>query len=221
MSLRLRLIFSIGLALLASLAVGSALTFWHAAHQVQTEMRAAMAVGEHIVKNAVDDSKQRTGRRQRLERLIAEFDGNRHLQASLVDRHNQVLLASKPEPPDSRVPGWFHRWLDGGAQTVKVEVPSEAEDYRAVVLAADASNELAEVWSDISLALAVLVTFCTLVLGLVYWALARGLRPLNDLNVAFVRVGKGDYGARVAENGPMELRILRMNSIKWLRVYLQ
>jgi LapD/MoxY periplasmic domain len=134
MSLRLRLIFSIGLALLASLAFGSALTFWHAAHQVQTEMQAAMAVGEHIVKNAVDDSKQSTGRRQRLERLIAEFDGNRHLQALLVDRHDQVLLASKPQPPDSRVPGWFQRWLEGGPQMLKVQLPSEAEDYGAALV---------------------------------------------------------------------------------------
>jgi two-component system sensor histidine kinase UhpB len=205
MSLRFRLIFSIGLSLLASLAFGSTLTFWHAAHQVQTEMQAAMAVGEHIVRNAVDDSKQDNRRRHGMERLIAEFDGDRHLQASLVDRGNHVVLASKPEPPDSRVPGWFRRWLDGGSQTVKVVLPSDTEDYGAVLLAADASNELAEAWSDIGLALVVLVIFCTLVLGLIYWTLARGLRPLNDLNVGFVHVGRGDYAVRVAENGATEL----------------
>jgi hypothetical protein len=89
-SLRLRLIVSITLGLLASLAFGGALTFWHAAHQVQTEMQAAIAVGEHIARNVVDDSKLSTDRRQRLDRLIAEFDGNRHLQAFLVNRDNQV-----------------------------------------------------------------------------------------------------------------------------------
>jgi two-component system, NarL family, sensor histidine kinase UhpB len=88
---------------------------------------------------------------------------------------------------------------------VTVALPSDDEDYAAVVLAADASNELAEAWSDVGLALGVLVTFCTLVLGLVYYLLARGLRPLNELNAAFVRVGRGDYGARVAEKGATEL----------------
>jgi hypothetical protein len=43
-TLRLRLIVSIGVALLASLALGAALTFWHAGYQVQTEVRAAIAV---------------------------------------------------------------------------------------------------------------------------------------------------------------------------------
>lgn len=88
---------------------------------------------------------------------------------------------------------------------VKVELSSDTMDYGAVVLTADASNELAEAWSDIGVSLAVLVTFLTLVLGLVYGTVARGLRPLKDLNVAFVRVGRGDYGARVAENGAIEL----------------
>jgi len=44
-TLRLRLIVSIGVALLASLALGAALTFWHAGHKVQTEVQAAIAVG--------------------------------------------------------------------------------------------------------------------------------------------------------------------------------
>jgi two-component system sensor histidine kinase UhpB len=74
----------------------------------------------------------------------------------------------------------------------------------SVVLATDAGNELAEAWSDISLALAVLATFCSLVLAVVYWTLAWGLRPLSDLSAAFTRLGCGDY-ASIAEAGPVEL----------------
>jgi two-component system sensor histidine kinase UhpB len=204
MSLQLRLIISIGLALVATLAFGSALTFLHAAHQVKTEMLAAMKVGEHVVKNAIGDSKQDT-RRPQLERLLAEFDGNRHIQAFLVDDHGRVLGASTPEPPDSQVPGWFKRYVDGLPQQVKVGLPSNDEEQNAIVLEAYAGNELAEAWSDIGLSLAVLATFSTLVLGLVYWVLARGLRPLKTVNAAFVRIGKGDYTAHVEESGPTEL----------------
>jgi len=205
-SLRLRLILSIGVALLASLALGGALTFWHAARQVQTEMQAAMAVGAHVAQNAIDDT-QREGsdRRLRLERLISEFDGDRHLQASLVDRDNVVLLSSKPEPPSDPVPGWFHQLLAGEPQVMQVKLPTEFEGYGGVVLATNPSNELAEAWSDIGLAFAVLTSFCILVLALVYWTLARGLRPLQDLIAAFVRVGQGDYGPRVPESGSAEL----------------
>ncbi len=206
MSLRLRLIIAIGFALLASLALGGTLTFWHAARQVQTEMEAAIAVGTHVAQNAIDDSEQPgANRRQRLERLITEFDGDRHLQASLVDRHDQVLLISKPEPPNSPVPDWFYRILGGSSQAVALKLPAEFTEFGEVVLATDPSNELAEAWSDIGLAFAVLATFCTLVLLVVYLTLARGLRPLQDLIAAFVRVGRGDYGPRLAESGPREL----------------
>jgi two-component system sensor histidine kinase UhpB len=204
MSLQLRLILSIGLALLATLAFGSALTFWHAAHQIKTEMQAAMTVGEHIVKNAIGDSRPST-RRQQLERLVMEFDGNRHLQAILIDEGGRALIESTPEPPDSSVPGWFTRYVDGVPPQVKVDFPSDTEHHNAVVLTANASNELAEAWSDIGLSLAVLVTFSTLVLSIVYLILARGLRPLKDLNFAFVQIGKGDYSAHVNESGSAEL----------------
>ena len=205
MSLRFRLIISIGLGLLASLAFGGTFAFWEAGRQVQTEMRSAIAVAEHIVQTAVNDSNDGASRRERLERLIREFDGNRHLQATLIDRMNQVVLASKVESPDTSVPEWFHRLLDRGPEIARIKLPSEFDEYEAVVLATDAANELAEKWGDIGLALGVLVIFCTFVLGLVYWTLARGLRPLQDLNVAFVRVGRGDYGPRVAESGATEL----------------
>jgi two-component system sensor histidine kinase UhpB len=196
---------SIGLALLASLALGGALTFWYAGYKVQTEVRAAIAVGAHIARNAIDGSLQPgTNRRQRVEQLIAAFDGDRHLRAQLVDRDGQVVLASQPEAPKDVVPVWFQRLLGGEAMLVQVKLPTELGDYASVVLVTDPGNELAEAWSETGLALAVLATFCTLVLSVVYGTLARGLRPLQDLSVAFAVVGRGDYSSSIAESGAVE-----------------
>jgi two-component system sensor histidine kinase UhpB len=204
-SLRLRLIGSIGLALLASLALGAALTFWHAGYKVQTEIKAAIAVGAHVAQNAIDDAEQHgVNRRQRVERLIAEFDGDRHLRAYLVDRDNRVLLASSPEPPKDAAPAWFERLLGGDPQRMQVPLPAEFDNYGSVVLVTDAGNELAEAWSDTGLDLAMLAIFCTLVLAVIYWTLSGGLRALEALSVACGRVGRGDYGASVAETGPVE-----------------
>jgi two-component system, NarL family, sensor histidine kinase UhpB len=204
-SLRLRLIIPIGLGLLAILALGGTFAIWDAARQVRTEMRAAIGVGEHIARTAVDDATLPANRLERLEGLIREFDGNRHLRASLIDRNNQVALASQLESPNTRVPKWFHQLLDRDSQIARIKLPPEFTDYEAVVLTTDAANELAEKWGDIGFAFALLVTFCAFVLGLVYWTLARELRPLQALNVAFARVGRGDYGPRVAESGALEL----------------
>ena len=57
MTLRLRLILSIGFGLIASIAFGGAVAWWEAARQVQTEMRAAIAGAGQIVQAAVSDSR--------------------------------------------------------------------------------------------------------------------------------------------------------------------
>jgi hypothetical protein len=173
--------------------------------KVETEVRAAIAVGEHIAPNAIDDSlRPGTNRRQRVEQLIAAFDGDRHLRAQLFDRDGRVLLASKPESPKDVVPVWFQRLVSGESMLVQVKLPTELGVYASIVLITDPDNELAEAWSETGLALTVLATFCTLVLAVVYWTLARGLRPLQNLSVAFARVGRGDYSSSVAENGPVK-----------------
>jgi two-component system, NarL family, sensor histidine kinase UhpB len=204
MSLQQRLILSISIALMATLLFGSALAFWHAALKVQTELQAAMAVGEHVVKSAIDDARRGDRGRNR-ERLIAEFNGDRHVQAVLIDEDGRELLTSNLEPPDSQVPGWFKRYLGGAPKQLKLDLPSENDRRAAIVLTSDASNELAEAWSDIGVSLTVLATFSSLVLALVYWILERGLRPLKELGEAFVRIGAGDYTTRVAEGGATEL----------------
>jgi two-component system, NarL family, sensor histidine kinase UhpB len=204
MSLQQRLVLSISIALIATLLFGSALAFWHAALKVQTELQAAIAVGEHVVKNAIEDAR-RGDRRRNPERLIAEFNGDRHVRAVLIDEDGRELLTSNLEAPDHRVPGWFKRYLGGIPEQVRVELPSETNRHAAIVLTSDASNELAEAWSDIGVSLIVLAIFSTLVLVLVYWILERGLRPLKELGEAFVRIGAGDYTTRVAEGGATEL----------------
>jgi two-component system, NarL family, sensor histidine kinase UhpB len=208
MSLQLRLIISIGLGLLASLVLGGLFALWDAARQVETEMRSAIAVAERIARVTIRDSGSGPDRDQRLEHLMREFDGDRHLRAILVDRQNHTVLASKPLSPDTRVPDWFRRLIGGGAETARISLSPEFQNYEAIVLATDSANELAEKWGNIGLSLGVLIAFSTVVLGLVYWTSARGLRPLQALNLAFDRVGRGDYSPRVAESGATELALL-------------
>ena len=55
MSLRIRLMTSIALVLLACLAIGSVLVYWHAVTKVETELRGALAVGARTVRSAIAD----------------------------------------------------------------------------------------------------------------------------------------------------------------------
>ena len=205
MTLRLRLVLRIALVLIASLILGSVVVYWHAGRKVETEMHAALTVGKHTVHAVVDEVDDATDPQRRLQTLVADFDGDRHLRASWVDGNGVVIAASRPAAASDRAPEWFYRALVGSPGRARVDLPNPFNRYGAVLLQTDSRNEINEVWSDTLLTLAILATFCGCVLGVVFFTLGYALRPLREMSMAFVRIGSGDYGARVAECGPQEL----------------
>ena len=205
MSLRNRLLVSILATLLLSLVAGGTFTYWHAVAKIETEMQAAVAVGSRIARNAVDDWEESTDPARRLALLVADFEGDRHLRASLVGPDGKVLLASKVARSNDQAPGWFVNLLAAPPKKVEMDLPEVFDKYGTVVLQSDPRNEVAEVWGDVWLTLTVLTIFCALVLAFIYWTLASTIRPLQNLTAAFARVGDGDYRERVQEKGPLEL----------------
>jgi two-component system sensor histidine kinase UhpB len=187
-----------------SLVAGSAFTYWHAVEKIETEMRAAIAVGGRIAHNAVDDAEEATDPRRRLELLVANFHGDRHLRASLVV-DGKVIKASDLATSERPAPAWFFKLLAAPQKVSHVELPPVFDGYGSVVLQTDANNEVAELWSDVGLTLSVLTIFCALVLAFVYWTFSSAIHPLQDLTAAFARVGGRDYRERVSEKAPREL----------------
>jgi two-component system sensor histidine kinase UhpB len=204
-SLRLRLIVSIAAVLVTILVLGSVLVYWHAVHEVEVEMRAAVAVGEHTIHNAVDDVEEAASPLRHLELLIADFDGDRHLQASLIGLDNRVLYRSSPLPPSDPAPDWFYRLLAARSVTSLIYLPTPFARFGTILLETDSRNEISEVWGSVMLTLAILVIFCVLNAVLVYWVTGRALRPLDAVSAAFNAMGTGNYGLRVKEQGPREL----------------
>jgi two-component system, NarL family, sensor histidine kinase UhpB len=203
-SLRSRLLISIFLTLALSLAAGAAFTYWHAVRKIETEMQAAIAVGGRIAHNAVDDAEEAVDPPRRLELLVADFHGDRHLQASLLVG-GKVIQSSNLAEPESSAPEWFFDLFAAPSKVLHVDLPAVFDGHGTVTLRTDAHNEVAEVWGDVRLTLAVLTIFCMLVLAFFYWTLGTAIRPLENLTKAFARVGNGDYRQRVDEKGPLEL----------------
>jgi len=208
LSLRSRLLFSIFLTLLLSLVAGGTFTYWHAVKKIETEMQAAIDVGGRIARNAADDTEAAADPARRLKLLVANFNGDRHLRASLI-KDGKVVVASKLAKPESPAPAWFFDLLAAPPKVRQVALPPAFDGYGNVVLQTDAYNEVAELWSDVGLTLSVLTIFCGLVLAFIYWTLSSAIRPLQDLTAAFARVGERDYRERVSERGPLEL--VRLN----------
>jgi len=202
--LRLRLIVSITVVLLMILLPGSLLVYWHAVHKVDVELRAAAAVGANTIHNAVDDAEEAATPLRHLQLLIADFNGDRHLRASLLDPAGHVLFESTPLKPSDPAPTWFYRLLARRSMAVSMTLPSPFDRIGHIVLQADAHNEISEVWDDTVLTLLILALFGGMNAALVYWITGRALRPLETVSAAFSRLGAGNYRLRIPELGPRE-----------------
>jgi two-component system, NarL family, sensor histidine kinase UhpB len=204
-SLRLRLFISIALVLALTLILGGGLIYLHAVKKVDTEMQAAIDVGLRTVQNATDDAEEATDPRQRLELLVADFDGNRHVQAFLMNKAGvavaRSLVLASPDP----APEWFYNMIARQPEVLHIDLPPAFARYGSIILSTDSHNEIAETWSDFVVTLVILALFCTLVLALVYFTLGGPLRLLQNMSTAFKRIGRGDYSPRITETGAREL----------------
>ena len=205
MSLERNLIVSVFVVLVVSLLAGAALTCEHAASKVQTEINAALTVGRRVAQNAADDGRDQADPGLMLARIVASFNGDRHLRAVLVDRNGRTSLLSTLQQPTNSAPRWFVDLLSGPTVKADVNLPATLRIEDALQLRTDAHNEVSEAWEDVKLDLLILCIFFCLVLGLVVRTLRSTLRPLRLLCTALTRVGTGDYAARLALGNYKEL----------------
>ena len=84
-------------------------------------------------------------------------------------------------------------------------MPTAVDDGGAIVLQADPTNEIGEVWAQSRDAVLVLAGFAVLSALLMSAVLGRALRSLEILSAAFDHIGKGDYHGSLPAHGPPEL----------------
>jgi two-component system sensor histidine kinase UhpB len=196
MSLRVRLIVSIVIVLFLSLCVGGAAACWHATRSVRTEMQAALAVGTQTVRNGVAGVSAAG-----LERLVHEFDGDRHVRADLLDVSGQWRAGSVPATLAPNVPAWFVDLLAPKLPPARFDLGAAG----AIRLTADPRNEAGEVWTQWQDDLVAAGLSSGLSIVLVAVVVGRALRPLDRLSAALASIGSGDHAAPVTYAGPPEV----------------
>lgn len=204
MSLRIRLLISIASALLASFALCAGLACWHAARSVRTELTAAIDVGAQTVRNAIEDFDTSAGIAGEPLRLVATFDGNRHVRAALLDPSGRTVAESQPLLPDYPVPRWFMWLVAPDIPKVRADLPVLAGGG-AIELRGEPVNESGEAWVAFEYAAVELLVFCGLASAVMLGTVGTALRPLARLSEALDRVGPGNHGVRVPAHGPPEV----------------
>jgi two-component system sensor histidine kinase UhpB len=202
MSLRLRVVAAIAVLLLSGSIVGTALAGWQAKQVLREELAAALAGGEQTVAGAFASLARSDDPARDLGRLVGSFDGNRHLRAALLDSRGHVVAQSRPLPANS-APEWFAALFHPGVSRLALRVPAPAGGW--FVLSPLATNDVAAIWAEFIDLAAVLSLSLIVGSGLVWLTVGQALQPLSDFSAAFLRIGSGDYSAKVREAGPSEL----------------
>ncbi|MGQ0673383.1 MAG: HAMP domain-containing protein [Hyphomicrobium sp.] len=205
MSLRLQLLGTMALVLLGTLLLGAFLTYRHALNKIDTEMSASIGVGTRIAKNAVDDAEEVVNPRRRLELLVGDFDGDRHLRATFIEPSGAVAAVSQLAPPDEAAPAWLFQLLNRETLSSSVALPSVFTNVGRIELQTDSRNEIAEVWQDVQLFITILSIFCAAGVLVTLFIVGHAMRPLSSLTRAFQRIGDGDYAPRMSQTGPREV----------------
>jgi len=202
MSLRLRVVVAIAVLLLTGSLVGTVLAGWQAKQVLREELAAAVAGGRQTVAGAFDSLARSDDPSRDLDRLVDAFDGDRHLKATLLDSRGAVVRRSRPLPV-SPAPDWFAALFRPTMNPLALAVPGPAGG-RFMLSPLDA-NDVAALWAEFIDLAAVLSLSLVIGSGLVWLTVGRALRPLSDFSAAFLRIGSGDYSAKVREAGPSEL----------------
>ena len=202
MSQRFRVLAAIALVLLLGSVAGVGVAGWQAKRALREELAAALAGARQTVDSAFEDLPRSEHPARDLRQLVATFDGNRHLAAMLIDERGRPMFASRAAPP-LPAPAWFRDLL--GDALPDAHMPSPVAGQGTIVVRLLFANDVGALWREFVDLTGVLVA--SLVLGsiAVWLTVGRALRPLSAYSEAFVRIGSGDYGARVPESGPAEL----------------
>lgn len=205
MSLQSRIAALFSAVMLVAIALGTVFAGVQARASLRAEIGAALAGGEQTIYQAYEDLPRSDHQPRDLVQLVATFDGDRHLEASLVDANGRPLVASRPSPGPVRAPAWFRRLIAPGFAVRRLVAPGAAVVHRTIVLRAVPDADIGALWAQLSGIVAIL-SFATLFgLALVFLMVRIALSPLRELAAGLVEIGRGVAPTRVRERGPVEV----------------
>jgi two-component system, NarL family, sensor histidine kinase UhpB len=209
MSLRFRLIGLICLALVVSLALGGAAAWVNASRSVRTEMRSALLVGRQTIESGIERLQQTLDPSLALDKLVASFEGNRHLRVRFAGQAGAVAAPVVESPIFGAMPTWFVRVIGVVPITDRIPIIVGGRDFGTIMLETDPHNEILEVWNEFTDSLITPALFSGLTVLLIYLFVGRALRPLEALAKALEKVGDGRYQTRIGGRLAPELARLR------------
>jgi two-component system sensor histidine kinase UhpB len=209
-SFRWRLILLFACINLAAAGLAGALTVYNAKLATRIEIAASMEVAERFVRGAIERTTRDMPGVHPLENLPLQVTNLRHVRILITDAAGREISQPRESgdvaaEEDAHVPDWFAGLLDVGDFRREVPVVSAGQRIGTVFIVGHASDEIAEVWRDVS-DLAILAGIVNLtVIVLLIVTLGHVLSPLVNLAVGLRQMGEGNLRFRLPRPKVREL----------------
>ncbi|MBI2992658.1 MAG: methanol utilization protein MoxY [Gammaproteobacteria bacterium] len=201
MSLRFRLNLLISLLFVLVFFSSGAYVVLNARDAVSEEMQSTSYLALQLVDLVLAGADQRD-REDLQEYMVEKFsrlESTRHLQVVVAVRGSmdQAVPPVVVAPVRSTAPSWFVRLVKPVAMEYRRVFAEPDFPFIEVLVRADPSDEINEVWSETRIVLLSLLLYIVMANALVYIILGRDLAPIESILQGLDRIEKGDYRLRL------------------------
>lgn len=207
MSLKLRIVIIVTIILLINFAAAGFFMVKNARQALVSEMDSSTQLAKGLLINALPTLRFSNDLGERLKLIVDSVRDTRHIRAWFEDMHGQPLIGEERvgfiRKPDA--PNWFIKLMEPEAVAFRRLITKGSKSYGYLVVEADPSDEVKEVWRDVQVLFWLGAFFLVLIVSLVYVALRQGLRPIEELADALGQLEKGNFSARVETSVVSEL----------------
>jgi two-component system, NarL family, sensor histidine kinase UhpB len=208
LKLRVSLLITVLLAI-ATLA-GGVYIVRKARDDTRAEVRSTLNLASHFL-DAQLRERPSPGAYAALPFRLRELGDIRHLSVKLYDNRGTLLDSNERPGEHTPVsPRWFTSLVRFASppllqpQTRNIALDGSASPGQ-LVIAPDPSYEADEMWTTSRGLLGLDLLFFVLVTGLVWWAVARAMRPIEEILRALGEVRRGNLGVRLPDFGVAEM----------------
>ncbi len=216
-SLRWQVLAAIVAINLCAALVAVAVIIANARRATEAEMVSSLAVAERFVQETVERLAREQGAAGSLAQLPLHISGLRHVRIRIEDRAGTALdiAPAATEEHEGEVPAWFTWLVSAEGHEIVVPIVENGATVGQVRVAGEASDEIAEVWEDMSDLAVLAVAVNIAILAALYLVLGRLLMPLHTLSAGLSELEAGRFEHRLDPPRIRELAVIadRFNAL--------
>jgi two-component system sensor histidine kinase UhpB len=208
MNLKIRINLIITLMLALVMLIGAYMTIENARDDIRAEVDSTTVLALHLLDTEISHyTSDYSWANRGVDNGVSIFrlqslDNIRHLRIEFFDSFGRLRDSNRPpiSVGDNSSPEWFKKWMGKVSTSLKAThrpIILNNHILGELVITPDPSYEIAEIWHDSFGFLSLGLLFFCVVNGLVYWAVNRALRPLNNILGALTQLEHGHLDARL------------------------